>query len=105
MDGAGLACSWPDPERPGKAVVGIVRHWPAPHVPEDVVDEATVLLKRLGIRSVIADRYGAALQETLWVKRGIQYIPSHLSASQLHMGMVSVFAGRLVSLPNHPVLL
>ncbi len=89
----------------GRAVVDALHAWSPPFSPQDFVESCTPILARYNVRAVRGDFYGAELQADAWRRAGVQYERSALTASQLFVSLVPVFAGGLVELPRDPLLI
>jgi hypothetical protein len=87
------------------AVLDAVRERKAPFSPEAVVDEFVELLKKYRITRVIGDRYAGEWPREQFGKRGIHYLPSEKSKSQIYLDMVPLVNSQATDLLDHSALL
>jgi hypothetical protein len=100
-DAAALAIGHVEADR---AVVDLVRRWPAPHSPESVVSEAVVLLRDYRIAAVLGDRYAGSWPSEAFARHGIRYDLAGVVKSELYLSLLGAVNGGRVELPDHPVL-
>jgi len=101
-DASVVALGFRDGER---AVCGVLRAWPAPHNPENVISEASTLLKSYGVHNVVADRYSIGFVDQALRRNGIYFQPSELDASRLYLELLPRILSGTVTAPNDPALL
>ena len=82
-------------------VLDAVRERRPPFSPEDVVSEFCALLKTYGISTVKGDRYGGLWPREQFEKRGVVYVPSERTASELYLEFLPLLnAGQVELLDN-----
>jgi hypothetical protein len=68
----------------GRAVLDVIREWRPPFSPEDVVIEASELLKLYGISSIEGDRWGGDWPSERFAVRGIRYEVASRTKSDIY---------------------
>lgn len=86
-------------------VIDVIRGRPGPFDPQEVTREYAELCKEYKVQTVVGDLYGHQWTQQAWRDHDMTYTASDLSASMLYLESLPLFSRRLVSLPNHPVLL
>jgi hypothetical protein len=82
-------------------ILDAVRERRPPFSPEDVVSEFCALLKTYGITTVKGDRYGGLWPREQFEKRGIVYVPSERTASELYLEFLPLLNARQIELLDH----
>ena len=82
----------------GVAVVDCVRERRPPFSPEAVVDEFAGLLKQYGVHQVRGDKYAGEWPREQYLKRGVHYIPSDKTKSEIYLECLPLLNGRRVEL-------
>lgn len=88
-----------------RAVVDLVRRWPAPHSPEAVIAEVASILAEYRVRRVVADRFAGSWPAEAFQRHGIAYEPAKAVKSDLYLSLLGFVNGGRVELPDHPILL
>lgn len=88
-----------------KTVLDEVHEFEAPFAPPDVVDAIAEILEGYGVSSVHGDRYAAEWVASAFRERGLHYLPSEASKSQLYAECLPIFTSGTAVLPNHPKLI
>jgi len=97
-----LAIGHRDGER---AVVDVVRAWPAPFNPSGVVAECADLLRDYRVQRVVGDRYAGEWPREAFREQGISYDLADRVRSELYLGLLAHVNGSRLELPDDPVLL
>jgi hypothetical protein len=90
---------------PRRVVLDVLRAWPSPHNPSQIIGEAGALLRRYGLRRVTGDDYGAELARDYFRRAGITYEQAELNASALYLELLPVVNAAAVALLDLPELL
>jgi hypothetical protein len=83
-----------------KAIVDLVRGWPAPFNPKEVVSEIATVLKAYGVLNVTGDRFAAEWPVAEFREHGIGYTQCELNKSELYLAFVPVTNSSGVELPD-----
>jgi hypothetical protein len=86
----------------GRVELDLLREVVPPFSPESVVEDFCADLRRYGIRSVIGDRYAGEWPREQFRKRGVNYEPSDLAASDLFRELLPLLNTRTIALLDHP---
>ena len=84
--------------------VDAIYYWTPPNSPDQVVEEMVEVLRRYNIASVTGDFYGAEITRELFTKRGISYVRSEESASEIYLLVLPLFNTGRVRCPDNPIL-
>jgi hypothetical protein len=87
-----------------KAVIDLVRAWPSPFNPKEVVAEIATALKEYGCLNVVGDRFAAEWPIAEFHEHGIAYTQSELNKSELYLAFVPVTNSGGVELPDDRTL-
>jgi hypothetical protein len=68
-----------------KIIVDLVRRWPPPHNPHQVISEMSVNLKTYGVTRCKGDRYSAQFAVASFAACGIKYEHSEMNRSELYL--------------------
>lgn len=102
-DSAALAIAHMEPDG-DEVIVSCVRRWVPPFSPESVAEQMAEIVKSYGQHSVIGDNYSAELIVELFSKAGIGYQRSDLTASDIYLQAIPLFATGKIEAPNNAVL-
>jgi hypothetical protein len=86
-------------------VADVVRGRPAPFDPQGVANEHADLAKEYGCRSVTGDNYAGEWVAGAFRAAGVAYERAELTASELFLEGLPLFARGMASIPPHPALL
>jgi hypothetical protein len=88
-------------------IVDLVRGWPSPHNPLNVIGQAAEIALRYGhgCQTVHGDNFSAEFVVSAFRTFGIKYERADLTASQAYLEALPAFATGQVNLPNHAALL
>jgi hypothetical protein len=100
-DAAALAVAFV--EKPVR--LAALRHWRPPFNPSAVADEATLLLRRYGVRKITVDRYAPGLVADLFRTRGITCTVAERDTSATFIELLALVNSLGVTLLDDPVLL
>jgi len=89
----------------GRAVVDVLRAWPAPFNPSGVVAEAAELLKGYGCDRVTGDRYGGEWPREAFRTHGLMYELATEDRSELYLAMLPIVNAKAIELPDLAELL
>jgi hypothetical protein len=84
----------------GRAVVDLVREWPAPFDPLVVVADCADLLRRYGCAAESGDKYSSQWIVSAFRQQHITYQANDLNKSQLFLETVALVNSRMVELPS-----
>ena len=87
------------------AQLAALRHWRPPFNPSVVADEATLLLRRYGVRELSIDRYAPGLVADLFRTRGITCKVADRDTSGTFIELLALVNSLGVSLLDDPILL
>jgi hypothetical protein len=86
-------------------IVDAIRAITPPFSPENVVDDFCVLLLSYGIRTVTGDRYAGEWPREQFYKRGVVYLPSKKSKSELYRDLLPLLnSGNVELLDNEKMV-
>jgi hypothetical protein len=83
----------------------VVRGRRPPFDPQQVVEEFVTLVKQFGIYQVTGDRYSAEWVASAFSQRGIRYVPSDKSKSDIYLEVLPLFTRGVISIPDLPPLI
>jgi hypothetical protein len=88
-----------------RMVADVVRGCPAPFDPQRVANEYADLAREYGCRSVTGDNYAGEWVAGAFRAAGVAYERAELTASELFLEGLPLFARGMASIPPHPALL
>jgi len=94
-DAAALAVAHRDGER---GVLDLIRAWPSPHNPAEVIAEAAAELKRYGLKSVELDRFGGEYPAEQFRLRDIEAETAKGSTSDNYLALLPLVNANAVTL-------
>jgi hypothetical protein len=83
-----------------KYVVDLLKAWPAPFNPSEVVAEAAAILKRYRCRRVVGDRYSGEWCAEAFQKNGVIYERCELSKSKLYLEFEPLVNTQQIQIPK-----
>ncbi|MCC7033835.1 MAG: hypothetical protein IT179_13500 [Acidobacteria bacterium] len=88
-----------------RAILDVVRAWPAPHNPAGVIAEVCELVTRYRCPEVVGDRYAGEFVAEQFRARGVRYRPADRDRSALYLDLLShVQAGTVALLDDAATL-
>jgi hypothetical protein len=102
-DAMTLCVAHRDPKT-GVAVINCTRKVTPPFSPENVVEEFAVVLRNYRCHEVTGDRYAGEWPREQFVKRGIRYVTSSLTKSEIYQALLPLVNSEKISLPPDPQL-
>jgi hypothetical protein len=100
-DAAACAVAHRDGQR---VIVDACRRWPAPHDPAAVAREVAALLAPYGLRSAVADHYGAELSRALYSEAELALAAADVTRSESYLRLLPMLTTGRVELPPDPTL-
>jgi hypothetical protein len=88
-----------------RAVLDVLRSWPAPFDPSCVVAEAGELLRQYRVSDAVGDRYSAEFVVSEFRRHGVTYHASERDRSALYLALLSTINSGRVELLDIPELL
>jgi hypothetical protein len=88
-----------------RAVVDVVRAWPAPFNPAGVTQECAELLRSYRVSRVRGDRFAGEWPREAFRAHGIAYDLAELNRSELYLSLVAYVNGARLEIPDDPALL
>jgi hypothetical protein len=85
-------------EKDGRVVVDCIRECAPPFSPEKVVSEFSLTLRSYRCSTVVGDRYAGAFPRELFQKRGVSYLPSERSKSEIYVELLPMINSQRVDL-------
>lgn len=85
-------------ERDGKAVIDLLREWRSPFRPEQVVKEASDLLKAYKCLTVKGDHYAGEWPRDRFMAHGITYVTAEMTKSEIYITGLPLLNGRRIEL-------
>lgn len=102
QDAAALAIAHAEGDR---VVLDLVRAWNPPFNPSSAIAEASVILKRFGVRSVSGDQYAPGFVQEHFATHGITYRAAEHNRSELFLELMPLVNAEHVRLLDHADLL
>lgn len=91
--------------REGRTViVDACRRWPAPHDPAAVARDVAAFLAPYGLRSAVADHYGAELSRALYSEAGLALTAADVTRSEAYLHLLPLLTTGRIELPPEPRL-
>ena len=89
-----------------RGVLDLVREWPAPFSPEQVVTEIVAICRSYGAASVVGDRYAGEFAREPFRIRGVDYQIAAYSRSEAYLGLLPAIntPGRIELLDNRRLI-
>lgn len=87
------------------AILDLIRAWPAPHSPAEVIAAASVVLKKYGVSRVTVDRFGGDFPVDAFKSHGITAEPAPKSTSDTYLELLPLVNAGAVRLLDDPDLL
>jgi hypothetical protein len=87
-----------------RVIVDACRRWPAPHDPAQVAREVAAFLHSYGVRTAIADQYGAGLTVSIYGEAGITLVPAAVTRSEAYLNLLPLLTTGRIELPPEPRL-
>ena len=101
-DSMSLAISHAEGDR---GVLDLVREWPSPFSPQQVVSEIVEILRRYNVTSVIGDRYAGEWAREPFRNRRIEYQLADLTRSDAYLTMLpAINSGKIELLDNRRLI-
>ncbi len=97
-DSMTLAIAHADGDR---GVLDLVREWPSPFSPEEIVTEIVETLRRYSVKSVVGDRYAGIWVQEKFRVRGVQYDVASLTRSEAYLALLPQINSGKVELLDH----
>lgn len=101
-DAAALAIAHADGER---AVLDLLRAWPAPHNPGGVIEEASAILRAYGLARVQVDRFAGEFPREAFRRHGVDAEVAERSTSDSYLELVAIVNAGAAVLLDEPELL
>lgn len=86
------------------AIVDACRRWPAPHDPAAVAREVAAFLAPYGLRSAVADHYGAELSRALYSEAELALAAADVTRSEAYLHLLPLLTTGRIELPPEPRL-
>lgn len=87
------------------SVLDLLRVWPSPHDPAQVIGEMSEACRAYGVIEPRADRYAAEFAVSAFRERGVTLRPTTLDRSGLYLGLLPLVNSHRVRLLDHGLLL
>jgi hypothetical protein len=88
----------------GRIIVLSVRYWNAPHDAAVVAAQVAEVLKRYGLTTAYADKYGADLSRAIYRAVGVELHDADCSTSDAYMKLLPLLTSGQVEFPPLPLL-
>lgn len=88
----------------GRIIVAAVRYWNAPHAADVVAAQVAEFLKRYGITTATADKFGADLSRAIYRAVGVELRDAAQSTSDTYMKLLPLLTSAQVEFPPEPLL-
>lgn len=92
------------PVLPGKVVLDLIREWPAPFDPEDVVEECASEMLRYGLRKAVGDKYGAKWPLSAFKRHKVSLGWSPTSKSEIYRDFLPLLNTKTVELLDNATM-
>lgn len=91
-------------EPSGLVIVDLLREAVPPFAPDVVAGEFCDVLRAYGVSRVVGDRFGGLWPRERFEARGVQYVPSELTKSDIYTSFLPMLNGGTVALLDLPTL-
>jgi hypothetical protein len=87
------------------AIVDLVKAFPPPFVPSEIVQQCAEALKPYRVRNVVGDAFGGEFPREHFRKHNITYQLADKNRSQLYLNLIPTLNSKRVELPDHKKLI